>query len=127
MGREYDEDEWSKWHHEEEYTGNVQEDSSKESSFVVVSNGKGLPFEVSRSPSKEENSSDPDIMEALKMVIENNQKTVEMVINAQKDESTSEEDKLDQEDQRMKMVELEKLENQQKKVQQSFAVIGCIE
>ena len=41
---EYDEDERSKWHHED--TGNVQEDSSKESSFVVTPDGKGLPSEA---------------------------------------------------------------------------------
>ena len=49
-------------------------------------------------------------MEAFKLVIENGRKTVEMIIDAQKEKSTSEEDKLDQEDQRMKIVELEKLE-----------------
>ena len=48
-------------------------------------------------------------MEAFKLFIENGRKTVEMV-NAQEGKSTSEGDKLVQEDQRMKMVELEKLE-----------------
>jgi hypothetical protein len=44
---EYDEDAWTKWHQEEEYTEPAQDNSSKESSFVVVSAGK-------ESPSKEE-------------------------------------------------------------------------
>jgi hypothetical protein len=32
---QYEEDEWSKWHHQDE-----KEESSKESSFVVISEGK---------------------------------------------------------------------------------------
>ena len=77
--------------------------SSKESSFVVVSTGK-------ESPSNDEKENEPDIMEAFNMVMEHGRKTVEMVLNAQKEKNTNEEDKLDQEDQRIKIVELEKLE-----------------
>ena len=88
-------DDWSKWYHEDAHT--AREEDSKDSSFVVISEGK-TQSEVEASPSKAGKGSDPDIMEALKMVIANNQKTVEMVINSQKEKSTSEEDKLDQED-----------------------------
>ena len=105
---EYDEDAWSRWHCEDERTG--KEESSKESSFVVISQAKGISSEAADSPSKGEKSGDQDIMEAFKLVIENGRKTVEMIIDAQKEKSISEEDKLDQEDQRMKFVELEKLE-----------------
>ena len=100
---DYDEDAWSRWHQEEEYVEHAPDSSSKESSFVVVSTGK-------ESPSKEETENEPDIMEALKMVMEHGRKTVEMVLNAQKEKTTSEEEKLDQEVQQIKIVESEKLE-----------------
>ena len=90
---EYDEDARSRWHCEDEYTGN--EELPKESSFVIASEGKGLPSEAASNPSKGEKSGDQDIIEAFKLVIENGRKTVEMVINAQKEKSTSEEDKLE--------------------------------
>ena len=48
-------------------------------------------------------------MEALKMVIESNRKTVEMVLKS-REKGDNEEEKLDQEDQRIKPVDLEKLE-----------------
>jgi hypothetical protein len=35
---EHNEDDWSRWHHEDEHT--EKDESSKESSFVVVSDGK---------------------------------------------------------------------------------------
>jgi hypothetical protein len=40
----YDEDAWSRWHCEDEYTG--KEESSKESSFVVIPEGKGISSEA---------------------------------------------------------------------------------
>ena len=49
---EYDEDAWSRWHCDDEYTG--KEESSKESSFAAVSEGKGIHLEAADSPSKEE-------------------------------------------------------------------------
>ena len=105
---EYDEDGWSRWHREDEHT--EKDESSKESSFVVVSEGKRTSNETTENSPKEEKSGEPDIMEAFKLVIENGRQTVKMIMDAQKEKSTSEEDKLDQEDQRMKIVELEKLE-----------------
>ena len=51
---EYDEDEWSRWHHEDEHT--EKEESSKESSFVAVSEGKRTSTEAADSCSKEEKS-----------------------------------------------------------------------
>ena len=53
---EYDEDAWSRWHCEDESTGS--EELSKESSFVIVSEGEGLPSEAASSPSKGEKSGD---------------------------------------------------------------------
>ena len=76
---------------------------------------------------KEEHSNEPDIMEAFKLVIENGRQTVKIIMDAQKEMNTSEEDKLDQEDQRMKIVELENWKNPQKKALQSFVETGCIE
>ena len=75
------EDAWSRWHCEEEYT--AKEGSSKESSFVVVSEGKRTSTEDAENSAKEGKSGE-DIMEALKLVIESARKTVEMIIDAQK-------------------------------------------
>ena len=49
---EQDEDEWSRWYHEDEHT--EKEESSKESSFVVVSEGKRTSTEAAESSPKEE-------------------------------------------------------------------------
>ena len=62
-GEEYDEDAWAKWHHAEDYTEQSQDNPSKDSSFVVVSTGK-------EDSSIEEKESEPDMMEALKLVME---------------------------------------------------------
>jgi hypothetical protein len=96
---EYDEDAWARLHHAEEYTEQAPDSSSKDSSFVAVLTGK-------ESLSKEEKGVDPDLMETLKLVMENGRKTVEMVLNAQKEKTTDEEEKLDQEDQTIKQLRL---------------------
>ena len=44
------------------------------------------------------------------MLMENNRRTVELFLNASKDRSTSEAERLDQKDQRIKVMELDKLE-----------------
>ena len=49
-------------------------------------------------------------VEALKLVMESNQRTVELLLNASKDRGTIAGEMLDQDDQRIKVVELDKLE-----------------
>jgi hypothetical protein len=80
----------------------------------MVSDGKRTsigesPQEGKTTPSKN-SPREPDIMEAFKMVVESGQKTLKMIIDSQNSKGTSEEEKLDQEDQRMKIVDLEPLE-----------------
>ena len=61
---EDDENDWSKWHHEDAHT--AKEESSKDSSFVMVSDEKA---QSEGSPSKKR-SGEQDLLEAFKMVIE---------------------------------------------------------
>ena len=89
---------------------NTQKRTNHRKSSFVVSGGKRTSNEPMGNSPKEEKSGEPDIMEAFKLVIKNGRQTVKMIMDAQKEKNTSEEDKLDQEDQRMKIVELEKLE-----------------
>jgi trichohyalin len=105
---ENNEDSWSRWHHEGEHT--EKEESSKESSFVVVSDGKRTSMENSPQEAKKDSPRDPDIIEAFKLVVESGQKTLKMIIDSQKEKGTNEEDKLDQEDHCMKVVDVEPLE-----------------
>jgi hypothetical protein len=99
MVKEYEENDWAKWYHQDEPF--EKEESSKDSSFVVVSDGKrtsigGSPQEGKTTPSKN-SPREPDIMEAFKMVVESGQKTLKMIIDSQNMKGTSEEEKLDQE------------------------------
>ena len=101
------------------YRDNERGTSSKDSSYVFVdSSNKGSPAVNKGEEAAEAKDSDPKTGEdlnykTLKMVMEQQQRTRGLVFqNATKDRgnTTTEEDKLDQDDQRIKVVELEKLE-----------------
>ena len=53
----------------------------------------------------------------MKMVIEGNQRTVELLLKASMDRGTSEAERLDQEDQRIKVVELDERRKVKKKME----------
>jgi ABC-type multidrug transport system fused ATPase/permease subunit len=73
---------------------------------VVISSGRSQKEDDLQSDSKDGES---EVMEALKLVIESNRKTLDMVLKS-REKGENEEEKLDQEDQRIKPVDLEKLE-----------------
>ena len=79
----------------------------KESSHDVITHSKAIKAEDSTGTKEPKGSK---YAETLKLVMEDNQKTMELLLNASKSRSTSEEERLDQEDQRIKEVELKKLE-----------------
>ena len=67
---------------------------------------KSSPEDSPTKESKEESG----YTEALKLVMENNQRTMELILKASMNKAPGEADRLDQEDQRIKVVELAKLE-----------------
>ena len=92
-----DKDGWDDWHYQEEET--PPKEPSKESSYEVVSPIGSLKLESEDEPS--------EFQKILKVVMDQQQKNVEMVLKQAKGSGQS--DLLDQEDQRIKIVELESL------------------
>ena len=93
-------DGWNQWFEdpEEQDDGETREES-KDSSFLLLS-----------SPKDPKEKDEAEYLEVFKMMMESNKQTVQMVLNATtKDKSGNEADKLDQEDQRIKEADLEKL------------------
>ena len=67
-------------------------------------------IEIGKGSCDTKESSPLTVAGALKTVLEDNQKTLELLMNTSKGKSLTEEERLNQEDQRIQEVELEKLE-----------------
>ena len=76
----------------------------------MVPSLKGSPKTKEDSPGKDPKGDVGNLAEVLKMIMENNQKTVEFVLN-QTTRSSEKRDQLDQEDQRIKVMDLETLKD----------------
>ena len=81
----------SQWHGEEDVE-DTKGYSSKDSSFVVVSSIKDTPqsTKAEDQAGKVSKSTTQEIVEALKLAMENNQRTVELLLKASEDRGTSE-------------------------------------
>ena len=100
---------WKEWGDHEDFPTVTLEDGLvvKEASHDVITTPKAIKAEDLKCIKEAKGSK---YSEALKLVLEDNQKTMELLLKASKDRSTSEEERLDQENQRIKEIELEKLE-----------------
>lgn len=89
---------WNEWGDKDEWYGEEEPEeakgtSSKDSSYIVISSVKNTP------QSNKAEDQEIGYVEALTLLIESNQRTVKLLLNASKDRGASEAEKLDQEDQ----------------------------